>query len=329
MENLGLNVLVTGANGFIGSNLIPLLINKVKKVVILKRRKSDISNLNQVMKSVKLKFYNIEDIYFHQIMKKEKIDAVIHLATYYAKSHKAEDIEEMIYSNINFPTKILEAMDKTNVSYFVNTGTFFEYDLEKKKKLNEASATNPYNLYASTKLAFEEILKYYVMKKRISAITLRLFAPYGVYDKFSKVIPLIIKGALNGKGVELHSSGFQEWDYIYSEDIANAFINTLQLITQQKIKYELFNIGSGKAISLRELVRIVEEITNKKLNIRWSGDSKHEIKYACADIERARKVLKWNPKTTLKKGLEKTINWMKNCMKNEEGERNRYEASGN
>jgi nucleoside-diphosphate-sugar epimerase len=112
-----------------------------------------------------------------QVFESEKIDIVIHLATCYRKEHSDEDIENMIYSNITLPTKILELCLLYKVKKFINTGTFFEYDLS-VSEFTENTREQAYNLYASLKLAFSNILGYYADAHQMNIVTLRIFSPY-------------------------------------------------------------------------------------------------------------------------------------------------------
>lgn len=112
-----------------------------------------------------------------QLFESKKIDLVIHLATCYRKEHSDKDIENMAYANITLPTKILELCILYNIKKFINTGTFFEYDLS-VSEFTENSREQAYNLYASMKLAFNSILVYYSNFYNMNIITLRIFSPY-------------------------------------------------------------------------------------------------------------------------------------------------------
>ncbi len=112
-----------------------------------------------------------------QVFESGKIDLVIHLATCYRKEHSNEDIENMIYANITLPTKILELCALHNVKKIINTGTFFEYDLS-ASEFTENTREQAHNLYASMKLAFNNILGHYSNVHDINIVTLRIFSPY-------------------------------------------------------------------------------------------------------------------------------------------------------
>ncbi len=307
-----MNVLVTGGTGFIGSNLIPKLLLAGHKSVLLIRRTSDLSNLRSFTDSPLLKLYDVEREDLNDVLRLERVDVVIHLATLYRKQHEARDIDQMVETNIAFPTRLLEAMTNQEVKYFINTGTFFEYrlDLSVSGGVNENSDIRPYNLYASTKASFENMLKYYVDKKGLSGLTLRLFAPYGMYDKPNKVIPLIIRSAIEDNVLELASNGYHKWDYVFAGDVSDAFLAAVDLILSGRIKYEAINVGSGSSLSLREIAELIESVLHRKLQINW-GQKLEELNNVVADIQKARDILGWHPKTSLRDGLEITSNWIR------------------
>jgi len=307
-----MNVLVTGGTGFIGSNLIPKLLLAGHKSVLLIRRTSDLSNLRSFTDSPLLKLYDVEREDLNDVLRLERVDVVIHLATLYRKQHDARDIDQMVETNIAFPTRLLEAMANQEVKYFINTGTFFEYrlDVSVSGGVNENSDIRPYNLYASTKASFENMLKYYVDKKGLSGLTLRLFAPYGMYDKPNKVIPLIIRSAIEDDVLELASNGYHKWDYVFAGDVSDAFLAAVDLILSGRIKYEAINVGSGSSLSLREIAELIESVLHRKLQINW-GQKLEELNNVVADIQKARDILGWHPKTSLRDGLEITSNWIR------------------
>jgi len=307
-----MNVLVTGGTGFIGSNLIPKLLLAGHKSVLLIRRTSDLSNLRSFTDSPLLKLYDVEREDLNDVLRLERVDVVIHLATLYRKQHDARDIDQMVETNIAFPTRLLEAMANQEVKYFINTGTFFEYrlDVSVSGGVNENSDIRPYNLYASTKASFENMLKYYVDKKGLSGLTLRLFAPYGMYDKPNKVIPLIIRSAIEDNVLELASNGYHKWDYVFAGDVSDAFLAAVDVILSGRIKYEAINVGSGSSLSLREIAELIESVLHRKLQINW-GQKLEELNNVVADIQKARDILGWHPKTSLRDGLEITSNWIR------------------
>ena len=180
------NILLTGATGFIGSHLLEALVNNGNKVVITKISGSDTTRIDHLLK--KVKSYDSDKIDLEKMFLETRIDCVIHLATNYIKSHKSEaEVELMLDSNVKFPTILAELCIKHKVGSFINTGTFFEYKM-KDSPIKEGDPIDPYNFYASTKVAFNNIIKFYAKHFGLKVMDFKLFAPFGEKDNEKLVI---------------------------------------------------------------------------------------------------------------------------------------------
>ena len=160
-----MKILITGVTGFIGSNLARRLILDNKKVEAIIRPKSDISILSDIKDKLKFHIHDGTSENMFQILKISKPDIVCHLAAISSHNHNLEDIEPMFKSNILFGTQLIESMVKNNVYNFINTGTYWQH--------YESMEYNPSCLYAATKKAFEDIVKYYNEADRLKIITLK------------------------------------------------------------------------------------------------------------------------------------------------------------
>jgi nucleoside-diphosphate-sugar epimerase len=297
-------VLVTGGTGFIGSHVIEHLLDTGYRVVLFKRSFSNTWRIKGFQD--KIICYNTDEIELDKIFQKESITAIIHLATYYKKHHTKDDIDPMIRSNILFPVELLENAKKFDVKTFINTGTFFEYAYD-SLPIHENSYEEPFNFYAITKLAFENILKSYTKKEGIKSITLKIFSPYGPRDNEEKIVPLLINHAIHENEIKL-SYGIQKLDFIYVKDIAEAYISSLKNISLIE-EYEAINIGTGFPYSIRDIVSLLEEIMGHNMNKIWSEPSNENLDVIYPDIKKANKILNWKPKYSLKRGLEKTYEY--------------------
>lgn len=297
------NILVTGGTGFIGSHVIEALLSENFNVILLKRYSSDIWRIKDFFKNIVS--YDVDKIDLKDIFKKNQIDAVIHLATYYKKYHSYYDIEKMIYSNITFPTKLLDLCYEYEVRFFINTGTFFEYDIH-TLPVSENEKKKAFNLYSSTKISFEEILSFY--SDKVKCIALKIFSPYGEKDNEYRLIPTLIKKAIKNEEIHL-SEGFQKLDFIYVKDIANAYIKAIKSIKEID-NLESFNIGTGFPYSIREIVLLIQEILDKEISVVW-GNPAQDIPICYADIAKAKEILKWQPLYSLREGLSRTIEYYK------------------
>lgn len=297
-------LLLTGATGFLGSHLLEALLREGHHVIVLKRSTSDTWRIEHLLEQCIS--YNVDQIPLEEIFKLHQIDCIIHLATFYKKAHLASDIDLMFDANVTFPTKLLDLAVAHGIKSFINTGTFFEYD-PSILPISEANPIKTFNLYAKSKLAFEQILKSYADEGKIKASTLKIFSPYGPKDDTNKLIPFIVSKALKNEPISL-SEGFQKLDFIYAGDIAQAYLKTLAQIDTFS-EYESFNIGSGNPYSVREVVTILEELRGMPLQKTWGPPSTVDSPVIIASRIKAKEQLHWEPQTSLRSGLEATIKY--------------------
>ena len=295
-----MRILVTGGTGFIGSHVIEKLLEENHKPVVLTK---DFRNCNRIKHlGERVDIYN-SSAYHYVFDRFNDINAVIHLATLYKKDDSGSSIEDMIKTNIEFPTKILDEMVKRNVQYFINTGTFFEYPLD-GSYIDEFVKKRPYNLYASTKLAFEEVLNYY-SNKGIKKISLKLFSPYGPRDN-PKLITSVCRSLVNNQEIDV-GKGDQELSWTYVKDIADAYIIGLDYV--KNTNYDSFNIGS-ESVKLNKVFDILEEISGKKGLIKRTRDySLNEVMFGRCNSYITKNTLKWEPKYSLEDGLKETYDY--------------------
>jgi nucleoside-diphosphate-sugar epimerase len=301
------NLLITGATGFIGSNLLEELLKNNYEVTLLKRSFSDNWRIEHLLNNSKidLKVYDIDQIELGTIFDENEISGILHLATYYRKYHTTDDISPMMKSNINFPIELIDLAVSHNVDFFINTGTFFEYDTI-SVPLSENSELNPFNFYAKTKIAFESSLKYYFSEKGINTSTMKIFSPYGPRDEEKKIIPHLILNLLKNNPVEL-SQGLQKLDFVYVKDITRAYLKLIENINNFD-SYETFNIAGGFPYSIREIVSILEEITGSQLDTKWAEHIENE-NIIFSNINKSKEYLNWAPEYNIHEGLKETINY--------------------
>lgn len=304
-----MEILLTGATGFIGSHLLELLIHQKHNVTILVRKSSDFWRIKPFLTSVE----QIDESKLETYFSTTPPQLIFHFATFYTKTHQPKDVGMMIDSNVRLPSTLLELAHQHQTPYFINIGTCFEYQ-QSTKKISEETIPVPYNLYASTKLAFEHILKYYADQKKINALTLRLFYPYGENDN-EKVIPLMIKSVLAQQKLVI-SKGEQQLDYLYVSDIIDACIKSLKFIqSKQYQQYEVFNIGEGKGKKLKDIAQILNTFAKKQLIFCEKEYPPNDIMQMVADISKAKRMLGWKPNVPIETGLQRVMQYYKTYEK--------------
>lgn len=255
--------LITGATGFVGSNLARKLINKNWKVTVICRETSKLDNLEDIKDKINIFRYDNKIENMINFMKENKFDVIFHLASLFIAEHKTSDVNSLIESNILFGTHLLEGMKESKNKLLINTGTSWQH--------YNSEEYNPVDLYAATKEAFEKIIKYYIEAENIRCITLKLFDTYGENDKRPKLINLLNKFADEKKILDM-SLGEQKLDLVHIDVVADSFIKAFELLEKNKeIREETYGVSSGNQISLREIVENFEKKTGKKVLINWGA----------------------------------------------------------
>jgi len=305
------NIILTGGTGFIGSHLVENLLDSGKNIIILKRSFSNTWRVTNFAKSLNnLKLIDIDKVNISDIFFNYNIEGILHLATYYSKFHTSNEINNMIHSNINFPTNLLDSAVKNDVEYFINTGSCFEYSWD-RIPISENNVIRPFNLYASTKVAFEDILRFYSNEYGIKSATLKLFTPYGPKDDENKIIPYLIINSIQKNKISIKTAS-KRLDPIFIDDIINAYKKTMNNINNFE-KSEDINIASGKSHKIKEIYNIINSILGSN-EVEFFESDLSEIR---GDINKAKELINWEPKINFKKGVAKTIDFYQKKLNND------------
>lgn len=254
-------VLVTGATGFIGSRLVSRLVSLGAEVHVLIRPHSGLGPLKPLRNSLSVHPYagTIESAF--AAVQESRPDIVFHLASLFLAQHKPSDVDGLVLSNVLFGAQLLEAMDQSGVKLLVNTGTSWQN--------YEDQIFSPVNLYAATKQALDDIIRYYCEARKLRVVTLRLFDTYGVGDPRPKLLPLLKRALNTGETLEL-SPGEQKIDLVHIEDVIDCFIAAAVRLLQGEVgEPEIYGVCSGVAISLRDLAGTLAKMVGKPLNVKW------------------------------------------------------------
>ncbi len=254
-----MNILVTGATGFIGTNLTREL-RKQHNLFILGQFDGDPEKLGLPGYIMNDDIKSLADY-----IKEKHIEGIIHLASLYLTVHKSEQIKDLVSSNVYFGTAVFEAASIAGcVKWFLNTGSIWQnYNVK-------GMDYNPVNLYAATKQAFIDMAKYYTDVFNIKFCTLKLCDTYGPNDTRKKIFKLFKDISENGELLKM-SPGEQLIDILNINDITAGFINLVNLLASDAQLRDEYVLSSGKQIPLKQLAKIFEDVSGRKLNIEWGG----------------------------------------------------------
>ncbi|MFJ8064175.1 NAD-dependent epimerase/dehydratase family protein [Psychrobacillus sp. NPDC096426] len=300
-------VLITGATGFIGAALTRKLVELEIEVHVLIRQQSDIWRIKDLDKVINLHSVDLRDLTtLKKVVKYINPDVIYHCATH-GGYHFQQKTIEIIESNFMGTVNLLIACQEIEFDYFVNTGSSSEYG-SKNHALRETDLPVPMGDYAVSKVAATLFCQSVRLQKQLPIITLRLFSPYGPWDAPSRFIPYVVKSFLKGESPQI-STPQSVRDYIYIEDVVNAYLKFLNL---NYLNCDIINIGSGNQTKLQEVVEIVQRKTNSSINASWGSIERvrNEPEIWKADVIQAEKLLNWSPKVTMEDGLQNTIDWL-------------------
>lgn len=250
---------MTGGTGFIGGYLIEELIRTEQKVVCVVR------DLNSILPKGVIKISLESDSEtFLKTLDKFPPKCIYHLATLYLADHSLGDEKLLIESNITFGTFLLELLRKKSLTKipFINISTSWTH-LDEKSFL-------PVNLYAATKEAFTCLMLYYANSGVIRATTLELSDTYGANDNRRKIIKLLFESVINNKSLDL-SPGEQRMDILHVSDVVDAIIYGMRYLLNSEDSWQRYAIRSSKFYSLKEIGKIIEEITGKSGLFNFGG----------------------------------------------------------
>lgn len=257
-----MRLLVTGATGFIGSNFAERSTIEGDEVHVIVRQTSDLGRLPSVIDKRNVHVFDGSLGSLLKAMEISKPEVVVHLASLFIVSHEPEQVASLVQSNILFGALLLEAMNAWSVHSFVNTGSFWQHFGTEKY--------NPANLYAATKEAFVDILRYYVEATLLRAITLELPDTFGPQDPRRKIVNILIESATNRIPLGL-TLGEQVLDLVHIDDVVEAFRIAIRLVMKANVRNAVYSVSSGRPIKLKDLVSIVESITGNHSYLTLGG----------------------------------------------------------
>lgn len=332
-------ILVTGGAGYIGSHCTLRLLEEGKEVIVFDNLSTGHIETVETLKSLGLKgslcgFINgdlktYDDI--NRVFKDYKIDSVVHFAAFSQVAESVKNPQKYYLNNVGGSLNLFRAMIENDVKKIVFSSTAATYGEPKYTPIDETHPQTPINPYGETKLIIEHILDDYDKAYGLSSVRLRYFNVSGA-DKLSRIgewhepethlIPNILKSTFaGGKIFEMYGVDYNTpdgtcvRDYINIEDLITAHILALNYLDNGG-KTDFFNLGTADGNSVKQVFSLCEEITGSKINTDIKPRREGDPAILVADNKKAKTVLGWEPKSSLKESIETAYNWERKLSAN-------------
>ena len=273
-------IFVTGSSGFIGTQLIKKLKNFEVITDSINSKKIDLKKMDELI----------------QI---ESSDIVIHLA---AKTQKGRSWNEYFDNNVIGTQNILEYCIQKKVKKIIFLSSYV-YGNPKYLPIDENHPISPHNDYTKSKFIAEQLCKKYAKEFNLNVVILRPFNIFGETLDEGFLISNLINSLNNNKIVTI-TNEFSKRDFLFIQDL----IDLILKIIEYDFKFEIFNVGSGKSYSFKQIVEKIEKISNKKLKLEFKYDEENCIKDIIADISKVSDKIGWKPNISFDDGIQRCYN---------------------
>lgn len=310
-------VLVTGALGFLGSNLIQSLVSLGAKVTA-------VDNLDQRYGGNKFNINNCEDeisIIFADIRNEEEMrdavkgkDVIFNMAAQVSYIDSQEDAFNDLDVNCRGHLNILELCRKYNRdAKLIFPGSRMQYGQIVYNPVDESHPLEPLSIYGIHKLTAEKYYLMYCRKHKIRSVVFRIANPYGPRNQMRHhkygIVNYFVKLAIRNETIRIFGDGLQVRDYIYVSDIIDVFLSAG---ARDEADGQVFNIGTGIPTKFCDMARMVCEVVDggKIENVPWPGDYERiETGDYYLNIDKAKEILRWAPRIDLRRGVMETYRY--------------------
>lgn len=290
-----MKILITGVTGFLGSNLAKKFLLQGFDVIGIKRQTSSTGRIKELLANSQFNLINANEM--DQVIKNH-VDVIVHTATNYGRSGQL--FQELEAVNTDFPYDLFLLAQQNNVLAFINADTFMSKETPKEDR---------YYNYVVTKKAFLNKAKENLRLGKTRLINMVVYHMFGPNDNAEKFFAILIKRMLaNEPSIQL-TSGTQKRDFIYIDDVVNAFYKVV-LNLQKLDKFEEFNIGTGQDHSIKESIAYLHAVLKSQSILQWGAleNKQHDEFYGATDISKNLKI-DWRSEIEFKKALELTANY--------------------
>ena len=325
------NILVTGNAGFIGFHLVKkILLRKSFKVIGLdslnnyydqKLKLSRLKKLDSLKGVHSYKFYKIDLKDRKKLVKlfnKYKFKYVINLAAQAGVRYSFINPQSYMSSNVDGFYNLIELCKEHKVKHLIYASTSSVYGANKKIPFNEDDQTNkPLQLYAATK-KFNELLAHsYSNLFKLPTTGLRFFTVYGPWGRPDMALFKFTKNIIENKNIDVFNYGNHSRDFTYVEDVVECIYRLIKKppLFNNKIPFNIFNIGNNKPVSLLKYISEIEKQTNKVSKKKYWPLQPGDVKKTFANSNKIYNYIGYKPKTSIQEGIKKFIEWYKSYYK--------------
>lgn len=304
----GKKILVTGANGFIGSHLVQRLVSQGARVAALVRNTCNLRALSNLLDCIEIYYADAgERAAVLRAFEAARPDIVFHLAAV-GMSQPFISLDEALRTNVIGTIHVLAAARQTGVQRLIHSGTAYEYGA-RDSAVRPPEGLDPINPYAASKAAAWAFVRMYARTFGLSAVTLRLYYVYGPGQPPMTLIPSAVCAALQDRDLPM-TAGRQRRDFVYVEDVIEGY---LRAAVAPDLDGRSIDLGSGQSHEIGQVVMRLFELAGSKGRPLLGALPYRpgEIMNQVADTRAARELLDWQATTNLEDGLRQTIEWYK------------------
>ncbi len=303
-----MKALLTGCAGFIGSHLTEKLIDRGYEVIgidcFTDYYSRELKESNMVGFRGNIDFIE-EDILELDMSLLDNVDVLFHLAAQAGvRKSWGEEFDIYTRNNVLATQRLLEGCKEHGIEKFVYASSSSVYG-NTGLPMREDQYLKPYSPYGVTKLAGENLCELYRMNFGINCVSLRYFTVYGERQRPDMAFHRFIKSIIEGEPIKVFGDGRQTRDFTYVGDIVDATVKA-----GESDATGVFNVGGGSRIELIDAIRVLEEVLGEA-DVRFEESKKGDVRDTYADISKARDVLGYEPKVSLKEGLEREVDWLR------------------